>query len=336
MIKKIFKKVTDELRLKGYEILYPFYKTQFNVPKAHWQYSLNAQQIYGEDRQPGVSGYYRLYNEEDFLKHSVESHLPFFDEIILVHDSTTTDNTPAIAQALAEQYPDKVKYFFYEPAVIGKTRTKAFKILPANHPSSFANYSSFALSKTTKQIVTKIDGDHIAIPEVFEKITTHSHDMNFMANTFYTFLGINLWLYQGELLIDPGLVGMGDFGFHVMRPEKHYYIKDYQEEGAYFPRKNRQVKIAGILYFHLKNMRSGIPYHSYRGRDDKTHQARFKRRAIKTKQHLLDWQTFVKQYRHSLLEKTTADIAELPDPNDLLKDILPNIASIDSKQILCK
>lgn len=326
----------SKLLLKGYECLYPFYKRRY--PNSDCEYSCNAKQTCGDERVPGVSGYYRLYNEEDFLQASVESHLPFFDELILVHDCTTSDKTPTIAKALVEKYPNQVKYFFYAPAVY-KSHTTAHKILPAYHSHSFINYYNYALSKTTRQVVTKVDGDHIAIDTAFANVAKNFHDMNFMDNVFYTFSGINLWSYHGELYVDgrTALTSVADPGFYRMRAEKCYYTKIRHYEDGYFSRKNREMKNAGVLFFHLKNMRSGIPYHSYRGLEDSVQQTRFKQRLMLAQRHWLDWTTFVRQYREVIIQQTKTDIAELPDPNYYLSkwmDKMPTIRLInDSVQV---
>lgn len=262
------------------------------------------------------------------------SHLPFFDEIVLVNDSTTTDKTPEIARRLAEKYPNKIKYFFY-PLEVFKLRTKEYKMLPSAHPNSFVNYSNFALSKTTRQIVAKIDGDHIAISQAFANMTNNSRSMDFMSNVFYTFSGLNLWYCDGVLYVDPTkIVGVGDHGFHAMRLEKNYYTKGIKTEDGYFSKKNRQAKHAGILYFHLKNMRSAISSHSWRGLSDEIHQQRFKQRWLRTQPNLVVWRTFVEQYRDEFLQKTATDICTLPDPNVYLKELLETIPSIDTSRLL--
>ena len=302
----------------------------------HQKFSLTTQQIYNAPRQPGVSGYYRLYNEEDFLEDSVLSHLPFLDEIILVHDSKTTDNTPDIAQKLAQKYPDKIKYFFYQPTVIGQF-TKEFKILPPTDPRSLVNYTNFALSKTTRHVVGKMDGDHIAIPETVANMKDNIHNMDFMKNTFYTYAGLNLWYCDEVLYVDPTLiVGIGDHGFHQMRREKHYYIKSLDRAGGGFPKKGRQIICAGILYFHLKNMRSDISEYSRRGLTDEIHQQRFSQQLQRVQPYLVDWATFVEQHREHFLRETLTDIRTLPDPNVYLKNLLEKIPSIDTKRLLAR
>ncbi len=323
--------LTEKLHLKGYELYYRFWKHHSLSPDraGDWQYSLAAEQIYGNTRLPGVSGYYRLYNEEDFLAASVESHLPFFDELILVHDSTTTDNTPAIARALAQKYPGKVTYCFYEPAVY-KPRTTAYRMLPVNHPHSFANYYNFALSKTTRQVVTKLDGDHIAIDTAFARITDKIHSMDFMKEVFYACVGINLWSYDDQLYVDTRWMttDIGDIGFYAMRPEKHYYTKRKYYEDGYFTRKKRTCHNAGCLFFHLKYMRRRMPYSSDRGEDHTIHQERFRQRLLEARQYWMDWHTFVRHYRERFLKDMATDLAELPDPHHYLRDRLGHIPTL--------
>ncbi|SMM99109.1 hypothetical protein SPONL_381 [uncultured Candidatus Thioglobus sp.] len=305
-----------------YQVQYPFYYHRFKPSAQHKKYSLNAQQIYNNKRSTGISGYVRIYNEEDFLAAAVESHLPFFDELILVHDPTCSDKSPQIAQALADKYPDKIKYFIYAPEAF-KLRTKAYKILPTNHPNSFVNYSNFALSKTTKNIVAKVDADHIAIKSQFEKIILNVKNTSFMQDKYYTFSGINLWQHQGEILIDPIIIsGMGDIGFHPMMREKKYYQKGIKNETfpALLKYKRQQ---AGILYFHLKNMRQAIEHHSYRGLEDSIHQQKFKKRRQNVEKNWVNWDDFLKKYRQNWLQRTNTDITTLPNPNDYLADYLP-------------
>lgn len=318
----------QQLVVKSYFRIY-----EVTPPHRSQQY-ITAKQIYNAPRWAGVSGYYRLYNEQDFLAASVLSHLPFFDEIILLHDRTTTDNTPAIAQKLAAQYPDKIKYWVYPHAVF-KLRTKEYKTLPPTHPESFVNYYNFALSKTSRQVVAKLDGDHIAITPAFANIADNIRNLDFMQNTFYTFGGLNLWYCDGMLQVDPTrIVGIGDHGFHTMRLEKNYYTKNIKTEDAYFAKKNRELKHAGIVFFHLKNMRSDISRHSRRGLSDASHQQRFKQRWLTTQPVLVDWHTFVARYRDDFLQKTATDIRTLPDPNVYLKDLLEKIPSIDTTRLL--
>ncbi len=332
-VKYYLRVLPDKLRLCALEWGYRLRLHKLPPPPppdlGEWQYSLSAVQVYGGARRPGVSGYYRLYDEEDFLTASVESHLPFFDELILVHDSTTTDNTPAIAQALADKYPGKVKYHPYELAA-HKLRTAARRMLPANHPRVFENYSNFALSKTTRRVVAKVDGDHIAIDTAFARAAAQFQSMDFMRDVFYAFVGINLWSYNGRLYVDPRspTTAFGDTGFHTMRAEKRYYTKLWRNEDGYFARKNRVIENAGCLFFHLKNMRHRIPHRSDRGEDDAVYAAKFRHRMSEAQRHWLDWPAFVRHSRTRFLAEMNTDLTALPDPNDYLRDRLERVPTL--------
>ena len=314
---------------KKYELLYPFY-SQFSkdlkaMPKSYWDYSISAKDIAEKKREYGISGYYRLYNEEDFCEASVKSYLPFFDEIILVYDSSTTDKTPEIVKKLANTYPKKIKYYFYQPPVLGKLMHPFFKFLPANHPYSLVNYYNYSLSKTTKQIVTKLDGDQIAIVSEFEKLKKKFTKENFPQNDYYTFGCINLYSFQGRIYVDPEnyLCGFDDHTYCYLKKERCYYQKIYSNkkcyEGEYFSKKSRNRKNAGILFFHLKFMRSNIAYHSYRGLSSKEHQKRFRKRILQVKERWVDWKIFVNKFRTIVMENTGTDIAKLPHPETYLK-----------------
>ena len=265
--------------------------------------------MFGENsRQEGVSGYYRIYNEEEFLSASVESHLPFFDELVLVNDSSVSDRSPQIAKGLEAKYPDKIKYILYEPCV-AKLYTREHKILPIDHPRSFINYYNFTLSQTTRRIVVKVDAGHIAIQSVFTEMMKNVRNPAFMKNGFYTFGGLNLFWNNNEIYVDPNIAGIYDHGFCEMRKENDYYVKSVgcEKVGC---EKNKsksslQMKVAGIAYFHLKY--------------------RHKRRLGNISKRWLSWEDFVKQHRDRLLHQTTTDIAELPNPNEYLKEFLPDI-----------
>jgi glycosyltransferase involved in cell wall biosynthesis len=67
-------------------------------------------------RKPGISAIMRIKNGEDFLEASIESHLPFYDEIVACYNGCT-DNTASILEKLARRHPEKIRVFHYEPDV---------------------------------------------------------------------------------------------------------------------------------------------------------------------------------------------------------------------------
>lgn len=101
----------------------------------------------------------RIKNGEDFLRLAVESHLPYYDEIIACYNGCT-DNTESLLLALQRQYPTKIKVYHLHPPY-GSEHDKT----PTDSVHALANYYNYALSKTTYSVVTKLDDDHLAIDQ---------------------------------------------------------------------------------------------------------------------------------------------------------------------------
>lgn len=110
------------------------------------------------DRKPGISGFMRLRNEAYLLNQAIETHLDGLDELILVHNECD-DETPAICHQWADKYPDKIRVFDYAPSVTPLGTPESLSIDDQDE-NSLANYYNFALCKTTRDIVIKVDGDH--------------------------------------------------------------------------------------------------------------------------------------------------------------------------------
>ena len=287
-----------------------------------------------EGREPGVSGYYRVFNEEHFLAASVASHLPYFDEIIIVYDATTGDDSPAIAALLQRRHPKKIKVFPYLPEVIGIEHPTHLR-LPFHHPRSFINYYSWALAKTTKSVIAKLDADQIAIPSQYRRMRMNIEEPDFMKNTFYSFAGINLRRSEDNrsFVVDGTRPwgGLYDHGFVPMSRERRYcdlhpYGKRHLRHMEvlklnHLPQNNLQI--AGIAYFHLKELRPNIAFQNYQGGEHGTAEiARYRARQRQAMMGALPWDQFVDRYRARVLKTTHTDLLDLPDPNRFLKALL--------------
>ena len=287
-----------------------------------------------EGREPGVSGYCRVFNEEHLLAASVTSHLPYFDEIIIIYDATTGDDSPAIAASLQRRHPEKIKVFPYHPEVIG-IRHPTHLRLPLHHPRSFINYNNWALAKTTKSVIARLDADHIAIPSQFRRMRMNIEEPDFMKNTFYSFTGINLRRSEdgGSFVVDGArpLHDLYDHGFVPMSRERRYCELSPYGEGNLWdlealklnaaPQNSQQI--AGIAYFHLKELRPNIVYQNFRGAKHGTAQMdRYHARQRQAMVGALPWDQFVDRYRSKVLKTTHTDLLDLPDPNRLLKAFL--------------
>ena len=125
------------------------------------------------------------------MRLAILSHVEHYDEIIACYNGCT-DNTEQILFDLAEQYPHKIKVHHYLPQVYpGGSVEYAGK--PDGWVHGLANYYNYALSKTTYDVATKLDADHLAIPhKLAPLLETIRKDRRAGKQKIYLFSGINL------------------------------------------------------------------------------------------------------------------------------------------------
>jgi hypothetical protein len=219
------------------------------------EYKTDIKNICGT-REPGISGFMRIRNEAEYLPQSIESHLPYLDELVIVYNRCT-DGSDKIIRDYAEKH-NKVKAFHYEPDVY-PMGSKEYHELAAVSIHSFINYSNYALAKTTKKIVVKIDGDDIAIPNKIKFITENIRSGKLETGQYWLFVGINLWRHENKIYIPkknpfPGL----DHGFIYMDESVHYEKGNECE----FMTGNYRTFHVGYMYYHAKGLKKG------RGKDN--------------------------------------------------------------------
>jgi glycosyltransferase involved in cell wall biosynthesis len=214
-----------------------------------------------KDRPPGISGFMRIRNGEDFLVESIESHIPYYDEVVAVYNACT-DRTPQILEELKSRYPDKLKVFHYEPRVHPVGSEDHIRT-PDSSVHSIANYYNVSLGLTSYSIATKLDDDHIAIPAEIERVTAAIRAAGCRLNgTMPCFSGINLCEKDGELGIfrDVPFAGNGDHFFFEVTPV-NYFTKDKRFER--FIRAGLRRTYEGILYWHCKYLKADHGFNNY-------------------------------------------------------------------------
>jgi len=216
-------------------------------------------------RLPGISAYMRIKNGAEFLRLAIESHLPFYDEIIAVYNECT-DNTEEILLTLQAQHPGKIKVFHYLPKV-AKPCSEEHRQTPADSIHSMANYYNYALSKARYSVAVKLDDDHLAIPcklaPLVERIRADIAAGNLQV---YTFSGPNVKKRNGIYLVGGGgphpFCGNNDHQYHPVSPDYTYA----QGHDCEIFRQPSQQQVAreymGIMFFHLKPLKqhSGYAY----------------------------------------------------------------------------
>jgi hypothetical protein len=110
----------------------------------------------------GISACIRVRNESQFMRAAVRSVVGIVDEVVLCVQPSD-DNTREIAIALEQEYPGKVKAYYY-PLVPDWIDTRGFYEKDPNQPGHMVHMSNWALSKCRYSWILKVEGDVIALP----------------------------------------------------------------------------------------------------------------------------------------------------------------------------
>ncbi len=214
-------------------------------------------------RPPGISAIMRIKNGADFLQLSIESHLPYVDEVVACYNDCT-DDTEIILQKLAQKYPNRVrpiKYIPYVHPILSLEHAQT----PTESIHSIANYYNFALSQARYSYATKLDDDHLAIDiHLQPAIDLIRKTINKGKKELFTFSGVNLIINaEGEIGVytkEP-LVGSGD---HLYFPvcEEIYFIQNQRTEIFNFAPPKLPKQYIGLLYFHLKHCKTTLGLHN--------------------------------------------------------------------------
>lgn len=222
------------------------------------QYRFKTADLQVQRRKPGISAFVRVRNGETFLAEAVCSHLPFFDEIVIVYNQCT-DRTPEIAQRLQSRYPDKIRVFHYEDRVL-PLGDPAYANLPMDAPDSMANYSNFALTCTKFTVATKLDDDHIAIPDRVANIAKMLRQRGYrLGQEMLCVSGFNLFQDADKLgvLASAPLVGNGDHGYFEVS-ERTYFRNSARHE--VFTHRHLSRRYVDVTYLHGKYLK---PEHGF-------------------------------------------------------------------------
>ena len=225
---------------------------------------------YAKPRRPGISGFMRLRNEAEFLDGTFETHLRGLDELVVVYNRCT-DETPAICRAWAAKSPDKIKLFEYEPEVVPLSADAAKTIDPRDE-HSLANYYNWTLTRTTRQIVIKVDGDHIGNADRFARVCDRVR-LRLARDEAWPIYGLNITRSSRGVGIynlynfDPqfGAAGKrrgpppfttGDQSFYYVEPDMRHTTDPAEGyERMDLSRKRRAPVSQTYLFFHMKGMK---------------------------------------------------------------------------------
>jgi glycosyltransferase involved in cell wall biosynthesis len=213
-------------------------------------------------KKPGLTAIVRLRNEEAFGRRSLDSILPFFDEIVVVFNDSQ-DRTADVVDEFARAHPDKVRAFHYVPSVFPRG-SRGHRTTDIGSVHSLVHYYNFALSLASFQVRCKWDGDQIADPSAFGRVV---HEIRALEPGtlrwwlspwrlgYWWYTGVNLWDREGQTLVikNRPLVGRArDSGFWPAGRMIRYKRNPYCE---YLFKRTLVPSYVGCLFFHLQGMK---------------------------------------------------------------------------------
>lgn len=224
------------------------------------EYDIDTVNFCRDKRKLWISWFARLRNGAEFLEKTIESHIPYFDEIILV-DNNSEDATREICLSLQKKYPKIIKCYQYAPEVY-KLGSKEYKNVEENSVHCMSYYYNWVLSKTSFKYCIKIDDDHLVIPEVIfpltQKIKTE------WLNSFLSVPLYNIFKKDNQYFLPYKAPFAGlflDFWFFPLS-EKTYFIKDKKCENFIHP---LSIKNGPLWFFHLKFLKKELWTINYLG-----------------------------------------------------------------------
>ncbi|MGH7080220.1 MAG: hypothetical protein ACREFU_19245 [Acetobacteraceae bacterium] len=161
-------------------------------------WTVAPEQIWKKPRQPGISGFMRLRNEAEFVDRAIASHIDAVDELAIVCNDCT-DEAPEICARWQRRYPEKITVAEYAPSIVQWGTPESLSIDPCS-PHSLANYYNFALARTNRHIVIKVDGDHLAMSPRFQRICNRVR-RDLRPDQRYPIYGLNLTCDNGEIVV---------------------------------------------------------------------------------------------------------------------------------------
>lgn len=214
-------------------------------------------------KKPGVSALVRLHNEKEFAYASLNSIVPYFDEIVIVFNDCT-DRTPDIVADVAAKHPRLVRAFKYVPEVVLPGNPLQHGNLSPCSSHSFVYYCNYALSKASYQMRCKWDGDQIAIPQAMERVVnelrrlrpgTRKWWLSPWRLGYWWFTGLNLLERDQEVYVPklrPFIGAQHDHGFFPAG--RLIQFKRYAYAEYLFTRVLRH-RFVGCLFYHVKGLK---------------------------------------------------------------------------------
>jgi hypothetical protein len=202
-----------------------------------------------ESMKQGISGCIRVCGDPEFLRETVESHLPYLDEIVLVHQpSGDPDLCLQVCEGLEKQHPNvRLVRYPVKPYFID---TPEFKTTPDDDPKSFVYLSNWALKQCEYSWIAKIEADVIALntfKNITDRIRTHFDD-----KIYYGRLILNLAGHKDKISLENPRNGGLDEAVFPNDPRMQFYKAEKWEclDNVFIP------IVLGFSAYHMKRCKA--------------------------------------------------------------------------------
>lgn len=207
-------------------------------------------------KKNGISALGRFKNSQDFLEICIKSILPFVDEVIMLVDQNSTDQTDHICRQLEQKFPEKCIYYAYTPQVFPGNHPQ-WATTPDNSVHALSYFYNYCLSKASYKYVMKFDDDMLCVGNEFGTICDTIREQ--WLDHFLDIPQINISRdKQGQLAIANKYLSswiawvFGDHGIFPLS-EKTYFFNDTWCENLIAP---YTIQYAHTIWFlHLKNLK---------------------------------------------------------------------------------
>jgi hypothetical protein len=217
----------------------------------HSAFDLDVDRWSKTDKPSGISGLFRLRDEEDFMVQSVESHIEHLDEAVLIVQRSV-DNTEKLAYDLSAKYMKKVRVVTY-PFAVYPYGSLGYTELPANSIHSLVYFTNWSITQCRFSWIAKIEGDCVALSTF---ATVRKQVMAFPnALAYYGRVGLNMAGRDVDHIVaNYPRNGGWDVGVFNNDPMWHF-IKMPKWEQINLDAHRPLAKCLGFSFLHLKRCR---------------------------------------------------------------------------------
>jgi len=186
--------------------------------REHNKFDLNMEHWNKKDKPFGFSGCFRIRNDQEFMRQSIETHLEYLDEAILIIQPSD-DKTEEIAKELAEKY-EKVRIAYY-PFIVHWIATEGHETTPVNDVYSLVHLSNWALTQCKYSWIVKTEADVICLSDfgkLIDEVKANPDRRMYYGRMLLNLAGQEYDLITVEKIRNHGM----DIGVFPNHPDWHF------------------------------------------------------------------------------------------------------------------